>query len=192
MDLIAGSSVDFLGANYYMRQFVRRSASNELGFETVIPDDAQITEMGWEVHPPGLYHLLTRLHADYDAPELYITENGAAFPDTDIQDGVVHDADRIDFLNSHLTQAWRAIQDGVNLKGYYLWSLMDNFEWAFGFSKLFGIVRTDFDSLERIPKASGAWYRDVIARGGISEYRLQGHHGNDGITGDDHRSGHNR
>lgn len=167
MDLIAGSSVDFLGVNYYMRQLVRRSVSRDLGYETVIPNGAQTTEMGWEVHPQGLFNLLTRLHADYDAPDLYITENGVAFPDNDIQDGVVQDADRIGYLNSHLSEAWRAIQDGVTLRGYYLWSLMDNFEWAFGFSKRFGIVRTDYDSMERTIKKSGAWYRDVIARGGV-------------------------
>lgn len=169
MDLIGSAAVDFLGVNYYMRQLVRRSASNDLGFETVIPQDAQTTEMGWEVHPTGLYDLLRRIHEDYEAPELYITENGAAFADADIQDGVVQDADRIDYLNSHLTEAWRAIQDGVNLRGYYLWSLMDNFEWAFGFSRRFGIVRTDFGSLERVTKASGAWYREVIARGGLRD-----------------------
>ncbi len=167
MDLIAGATADFLGVNYYMRQLVRRSVSNKLGYETAIPDDAQTTEMGWEVCPGGLHTLLTRLHEDYDAPVLYITENGAAFPDTEVLDDVVQDSDRIDYLNSHLSEAWRAIQDGVDLRGYYLWSLMDNFEWAYGFSKRFGIVRTDYDSLERTIKASGVWYRDVIARGGL-------------------------
>ena len=169
MDLIAGAPVDFLGVNYYMRRLVRRSVSNDLGFETVIPGNAQTTEMGWEIYPSGLYNLLMRLHEDYGAPELWITENGAAFPDTEIRDGVVQDTDRIAYLNSHLAEAWRAIEDGVNLKGYYLWSLMDNFEWAFGFSKRFGIVRTNYDTLDRIVKASGAWYRDVIARGGLEE-----------------------
>lgn len=166
MDLISSASVDFLGVNYYMRHVVRRTTSTPLQFESEIPAGAQITEMGWEVYPQGLYDLLTRLHADYDAPALYVTENGVAFPDTRIENGVVQDDDRIEFLRNHFAAALEAIRDGVDLRGYFIWSLMDNFEWACGESKRFGIVRTDYSTLERTVKKSGRWVRDVITRGG--------------------------
>ncbi|MCK4515797.1 MAG: family 1 glycosylhydrolase, partial [Spirochaetaceae bacterium] len=168
MELISGESVDFLGVNYYYPQVVRRSSRRELGFEARVPDGAPVTDMGWEISPQGLRVLLNRLHRDYDAPEIYITENGAAFSDSHIQNGTVCDVDRIDYLRAHLAEAWKAIQDGVNLRGYYLWSFMDNFEWGFGYSKRFGIVRVDYKTLRRTMKASAVWYRDVIARGGFN------------------------
>lgn len=169
MDLIAGAQVDFLGINYYMRQVVRRSQEPPLELETVIPDGAEVTEMGWEVHPESLYDLLVRVHRDYDGPDIYITENGMACPDAAVTDGVVHDDDRIAFLQAHFAAAWRAIEEGVKLRGYYVWSLLDNFEWGYGFTKRFGLVRTDYDTLERTVKKSGSWYRDVIGRNGLEE-----------------------
>lgn len=173
-ELLAGTNLDFLGVNYYNRTVVRRDAGAPFGYVGVIPEGSHVTEMGWEVYPQGLGDLLARLVRDYNSPReripaFYITENGAAYPDRDIVGGIVQDTDRIAYLDGHLAAAWRAIQDGVNLRGYFLWSLMDNFEWAHGVSKRFGIVRTDYDSLRRTVKKSGEWYRRVIATGGLDE-----------------------
>jgi beta-glucosidase len=118
--------------------------------------------MGWEVYPDGLYRLLVDLQAAYEPPELYITENGAAFPDAR-ENGRVPDARRVSYLEGHLDAVAAAIAEGVPVGGYFLWSLLDNFEWAFGYSRRFGIVYVDFDTLERVPKDSFKWYRDFIA-----------------------------
>ncbi len=108
------------------------------------PKEAEYTQMGWEVYARGLYEMLLRLHQDYHIPQLYITENGAAFPDIVSEDGQVHDPRRVNYLREHLLQAHAAIEDGVPLAGYFLWSLMDNFEWALGYARRFGIVYVDF------------------------------------------------
>ena len=118
--------------------------------------------MGWEVYPDGLTDLLARLHREYELPDLYITENGAAFED-DRRNGSVSDPQRISYLDRHLAALGDAVAQGVPVRGYFLWSLLDNFEWALGYTKRFGIVYVDFDTLERVPKASYAWYRDFIA-----------------------------
>jgi beta-glucosidase len=123
----------------------------------------EFTDMGWEVQPEGLTVLLRRLADDYGQTEIYITENGVAYPDLVDGNGYVDDRDRISFLERHLTAAHDAIRAGVPLRGYFLWSFMDNFEWAFGYSKRFGIVRVDYPTQRRIPKASFDWYRRVIA-----------------------------
>lgn len=158
--------LDFLGVNYYTRSLVR-SAPEGMGFAEAKPGGAEYTEMGWEVYPEGLYNLLTRLHNDYAPPKLYITENGAAYLDT-VVDGVVEDTKRRDYIHKHLVQCYRAIQDGVPLSGYFVWSLMDNFEWAEGYSKRFGVVYVDFESQQRIVKASGRWYSEVVAENGVA------------------------
>jgi beta-glucosidase len=155
METIA-APLDFLGVNYYTRNVVRA------GVGEVATEGAEHTEMGWEVYPGGLYALLVRLHAEYELPDLYITENGAAFPDAR-QNGRVPDPRRISYLEGHLDALASAIAEGVPVRGYFLWSLLDNFEWAFGYSRRFGIVYVDFDTLERVPKDSFAWYRDFIA-----------------------------
>jgi beta-glucosidase len=105
-----------------------------------------------------------RARRDYHPPEIYITENGAAYDDFRSHDGKVYDVERQDYLESHLTATARAIELGAPVKGYFLWSLLDNFEWALGYSKRFGIVYVDYPTLERIPKASFSWYRDFIER----------------------------
>ena len=122
--------------------------------------------MNWEVYPRGLYDLLTRLHQEYSIPQYFITENGAAFNDTVSEDGHVHDPRRIQYLHDYLLQAQAAIAAGVPLAGYFVWSLMDNFEWAQGYSKRFGIVYIDYPTQRRIIKDSGYWYRDTIAANG--------------------------
>ena len=118
--------------------------------------------MGWEVYPDALYELLLRLRDEYDVPPLYITENGAAFAD-DRSNGHVDDPRRSAYIESHLDAVARAIDDGVPVAGYFVWSLLDNFEWHQGYSQRFGLVYVDFETLERVPKASYAWYRDFIA-----------------------------
>ena len=160
--------LDFLGINYYTRNVVR--AGRENGPVEVRVEGAEATGMGWEVYPDGLYAVLRRLRDDYDVPPLYVTENGAAFRDRREQERV-DDPDRTTYVARHLDAAARAIADGVDLRGYFLWSLLDNFEWAHGYTQRFGIVYVDFDSLERIPKASFRWYRDLIAaeRGGSAQ-----------------------
>jgi beta-glucosidase len=148
--------LDFLGINYYTRNVVRANGGE------VRAEGSEHTEMGWEVYPDGLYRLLVDLQAAYKPPELYITENGAAFPDAR-ENGRVPDARRVSYLEGHLDAVAAAIAEGVPVRGYFLWSLLDNFEWAFGYSRRFGIVYVDFDTLERVPKNSFTWYRDFIA-----------------------------
>jgi beta-glucosidase len=155
MDTIA-APLDFLGINYYTRSVVRASVGE------VPAEGAEHTEMGWEVYPDGLYRLLVHLQTVYEPPKLYITENGAAFADAR-ENGRVADSRRVSYLEGHLDAVVAAIAEGVPVRGYFLWSLLDNFEWAFGYSRRFGIVYVDFDTLERVPKDSFTWYRDFIA-----------------------------
>jgi len=155
--------LDFLGVNYYFRQIVRENP--EGGEPLVVRDgDAERTQMGWEIYPNGLLDTLVRVRDDYAPPAIYITENGAAYGDVRGHDGDVHDPDRQAYLESHLTSVSRAIAAGVPVRGYFVWSFMDNFEWAEGYSKRFGIVFVDYPTLERIPKTSYRWYGDLIAR----------------------------
>jgi beta-glucosidase len=118
--------------------------------------------MGWEVCPQGLTLQLERLHEELAHVPLYITENGAAFDDEPGPDGRVDDPRRINFIQRHLASCQEALEAGVDLRGYFVWSLLDNFEWAEGYSKRFGIVRVDYDTLERIPKASYDWLRGLV------------------------------
>ena len=153
--------LDFLGVNYYTRSVVKANGADGTPV-TVEGDQVERTDMGWEVYPDGLYELLLRLNAEYDPPPLYVTENGAAFHDHRVN-GSVHDPKRISYVDRHLDAIARAIEDGVPVHGYFLWSLLDNFEWSFGYSRRFGIVYVDYATLERVPKASYGWYRDFIA-----------------------------
>ncbi|AUW93079.1 beta-glucosidase [Sulfobacillus thermotolerans] len=157
--------MNFLGVNYYTRSVVfDEPGTSLLQLGHVVPAKDRVTEMGWEVHPDSLYRLLKRLAGEYTALPLYITENGAAYPDAVDADGQVHDPLRTAYVQSHLQAAQRFVEEGGALKGYYLWSLMDNFEWAYGYSKRFGIVYVDFASQERILKDSAKWYKELIAR----------------------------
>ena len=154
--------IDFLGVNYYRRHVVK-AGSNGSGPIVVDVPDGEHTAVGWEVYPDGLHELLVRLHSEYDAPPLYVTENGAAFGDTR-RNGTVDDPERTSYLDRHLGAVARAIADGVAVDGYFVWSLLDNFEWARGYAPRFGLVYVDYGTLERIPKQSYHWYRDFIAR----------------------------
>jgi beta-glucosidase len=153
--------LDFLGVNYYTRSLVRADPAGGDPL-TLVPDDAERTAMGWEVYPDGLRELLVRLRDEYELPPLYVTENGAAFADAR-SNGTVQDPQRISYIDRHVQAIRRAIDDGVPVQGYFLWSLLDNFEWTHGYSQRFGIVYVDYETLERVPKASYFWYRDLIA-----------------------------
>jgi beta-glucosidase len=160
-DLEAASvPLEFLGINNYSRFIVAAGAD---GPKTVGNPDAQHTDMGWEVYPDGLHDVLVRVARDYEPAAIYITENGAAFPDVRVHDGAVHDVERTAYLDSYIGAVGRAIAGGAPVKGYFVWSLLDNFEWSFGYSKRFGIVYIDYPTLERVPKDSFYWYRDLLA-----------------------------
>jgi beta-glucosidase len=153
--------LDFLGLNYYTRSVVQ--AHPETGEPvTVESDDTERTGMGWEVYPDGLFELLVKLNGEYELPPLYVTENGAAFPDAR-SNGTVNDPERISFVERHVDAIRRAVENGVPVHGYFLWSLLDNFEWTHGYSQRFGIVYVDYETLERVPKASYFWYRELIS-----------------------------
>ncbi len=123
--------------------------------------------MGWHIDAAGLYELLARIAREHPGIPLLVTENGAAFEDHVEPTGAIHDALRVLYIQEHLAALHRAIADGVQLRGYFLWSLLDNFEWSYGYSKRFGIFYVDFATQERVPKASAHWYREVIAANGI-------------------------
>jgi beta-glucosidase len=169
---IAGP-LDFLGVNYYFRSHVRASAAGEpAGPRATVPSIAAVTEpppelprtaMGWPVEPDGLRELLVRLHDDYPGlPPVYITENGAAYDDRPAADGTVDDLDRVAYLDGHVRALAEAVAAGVDVRGYFVWSLLDNFEWAEGYAKRFGIVFVDYATQRRIPKASARWYARVV------------------------------
>ncbi len=162
MDLI-GAPVDWLGINYYTRKVIAPDEGpwpHHHEVEGPLPK----TLMGWEIFPEGLYNFLTRTHADYTRGlPIYVTENGLASADV-IEGGAVNDRPRIDYLNAHLAEARRAIADGVPLRGYFVWSLMDNYEWALGYDKRFGLIHVDFASLKRTPKASYLALRSALSR----------------------------
>jgi beta-glucosidase len=148
--------LDFLGINNYFRFVVRE------GPELVELPGAKRTDMGWEVHPESLYKLLVRVSDDYAPRSIYITENGAAFADVRTHDGEVHDVERVEYIASHIDAVTRARDEGVPIDGYFVWSFHDNFEWAEGYSKRFGIVYVDYPTQERVPKDSFHWYRQRI------------------------------
>jgi beta-glucosidase len=118
--------------------------------------------MGWEVCAPAFRRMLVKINNDYCLPPVYITENGAAFKDVVTPDGKIHDERRLDYLRQHFTQVRLAMQDGVDIRGYFVWSLLDNFEWGHGFTKRFGIIHVDYKTQKRIMKDSGEWYAGVI------------------------------
>jgi beta-glucosidase len=125
--------------------------------------------MGWEVYPEGLTELLERIHREYAPPEIFITENGAAYSDGPDEAGRMADNRRIEFMRGHILACHRAIESGVPLRGYFAWSLMDNFEWAHGYEKRFGLYWVDYETQERIPKDSAFWYHDAIAANALPD-----------------------
>ncbi len=155
--------IDFLGVNYY---FPMRVVDDPLAVPVGAsqpPPATPTTAMGWEVDGDGLHEVLVRLTRDYPALPLYITENGAAYDDAPPEAGIVDDPERVAYLEQHLAAMDRAIADGADVRRYYAWSLLDNFEWEHGYAKRFGLVYVDFETQRRFPKRSGLWYRDHIA-----------------------------
>ncbi|MFG1952329.1 GH1 family beta-glucosidase [Micromonospora sp. NPDC048830] len=167
--------IDLLGINYYTPLYVagRPDGAGDDAFPGTeravefLPPTGPLTEMGWMIEPAGLTRLLVRIATDYPGLPMLITENGAAFPDARGPDGGVDDTDRIAYLDGHLRAAHAAIARGVDLRGYLVWSLLDNFEWAEGYRKRFGIVHVDYLTQRRTPKSSARWYQEVISRNGL-------------------------
>jgi len=159
--------LDFLGVNYYSRSVVRHDPDFPLIQASQIqPQGSEYSQM-WEIYPPGMHGLLTRIWADYRPADIFVTENGIPVPDAPDLDGRVRDERRIRYLRDHLLQVHRAISDGVPVRGYFVWSLLDNFEWAYGYKMRFGLVYVDYETQQRTVKDSGRWYAQVVAENGV-------------------------
>jgi beta-glucosidase len=174
-EAIINAPIDVLGVNFYQPTYVSAKpgtpASPEApGSEGIAfrPPVGPVTDMNWQIEPAALTRLLERIHRDYDGIPLLITENGAAYPDgPSAETGEIADSNRIEYLDGHLRACHDAISRGVDLRGYFVWSLMDNFEWAEGYAKRFGIVHVDYTTQQRMPKDSARWYSKVIGRNGL-------------------------
>ena len=175
LDAIARPPV-FLGVNYYRRQTIAADPSRgtrpievpgSLGAWGVLPPGADVTATGWPIDASGLADLLRWVHAEYAPARMLVTENGAAFDDAPDANGGIVDDRRIAYLRDHIAAAHDAMTEGVPLEGYLVWSLVDNFEWAEGYRKRFGIVWVDYATQRRIPKASARWFAEVIQRNGV-------------------------
>lgn len=175
-DLAAiAAPIDFLGVNYYFRAHVAAALPDpdnpepmaRLPFRQVLPDGPPRTAMGWPVEPEGLRDLVLRLHHNHPELPLTITENGSAWDDRVGPDGQIDDPERIAYLEAHLATLLEAIEAGADVRGYFAWSLLDNFEWAEGYDKRFGLVRVDYDTLRRTPKASFQRYAEIVAANGL-------------------------
>ena len=165
---IISAPIDFLGVNYYTRYVAKHDPSEPLLRCTqVFPPDSEYSSM-WEIYPPGLYDLLRRVWEEYLPKTIFITENGVPVPDGQDYDGKVRDSRRIRYLRDHLIQVHRAIKDSIPIVGYLVWSLMDNFEWAYGYGMRFGLVYIPYPRLDRVIKESGHWYSRVIRQNGFN------------------------
>ena len=163
--------IDFLGMNFYMRRLFRASSEGLGWTEQLARDGQETTEMGWAIVPEAMAEQLARLRADYPPIPLYITENGLADRETVGPDGAVHDSRRIDYLRAHIGVVEDAIAAGSDLRGYFVWSFMDNFEWGFGYRPRFGLVHVDFATLERTSKDSARWYGEIVRTNGSNRGR---------------------
>jgi beta-glucosidase len=179
-EAVVSAPIDVLGVNYYSPTYVaaRPGAPGRPvhpGTENIafLPPAGPVTDMGWQIEPAALRRLLERIATDYPGVPLLITENGAAYPTGPEPDAAapggarVPDDDRVRYLDGHVRAAHEAVAAGVDLRGYFVWSLLDNFEWAEGYRKRFGIVHVDYTTQQRLPKASAHWYREVIRRNGL-------------------------
>ncbi|MEU8344651.1 GH1 family beta-glucosidase [Spirillospora sp. NPDC048832] len=160
---VIASPIDFLGVNYYQPTRLATPSEGPLPFDMVDITEYPTTGMGWPIVPDAFLSLLRTLDARYDLPPLYITENGCSFPDEVGADGTVDDSSRIEFLDAHIKAMRTAIDEGIDIRGYFAWSLLDNFEWSEGYHPRFGLVHVDYETQKRTPKKSYAWYRDLIA-----------------------------
>jgi beta-glucosidase len=170
-EAVIGAALDGVDVNFYNPSRVGAPSSRaarpfpgtDRAFLVDIPGPRSV--MGWPIVPSGLTELLLRVHRDTGLP-LRVTENGLGAHEV-VEGGAVHDQDRIDYLRGHLTAVHDALRQGADVRGYYVWSLLDNFEWAWGYDKRFGLVHVDYDDQRRTPKDSAYWYADVIGRNGI-------------------------
>jgi hypothetical protein len=160
-DIIA-APLDFLGINYYTRHVVAPGAYPGSSGVEFLSRGLPVTAMGWEVDPDGLYDVVKRVHDEYPTVPIFLTENGSAYDDVVGPDGQVDDPERLAYLRDHLGATARLIADGVDVRGYFAWSLMDNFEWAYGYAKRFGLVHVDYTTQVRTPKASARWYAALL------------------------------
>jgi beta-glucosidase len=175
---VIAAPIDLLGVNYYRPLTIaaRADGAGDASGATwpgeeelvAVEDGAATTAMGWPVDATGLEELLVRLRDEYAPIPLYVTENGAAYDDQPDGEGFVADGERVAYLDGHLRAAHRALDAGVPLRGYFVWSLLDNFEWAEGYARRFGIVYVDYATQQRVPKQSALWYRAVIAANGLA------------------------
>lgn len=161
------SKIDFLGLNYYTRVLTKFVQDSKINYQD-FPGNLKKTEMGWEICPEVFYDLILRLRKEYTRIPIYITENGAAFDDFLTEEKRIHDTERIDYVRRHLEKIAELNGQGADIRGYFLWSLLDNFEWAYGYSKRFGILYVDYNTQDRIFKDSALWYREVIQNRAIS------------------------
>jgi beta-glucosidase len=161
---VIAQPLDYIGVNYYCPHRCAAAGPDQPLALRLVPGPPPRTAMGNAIQPDGLHEMLLRLRRDYAVPRFYVTENGAAFDDPAPVDGRVADPERTAYLRSHLAALARAIADGIDVRRYCAWSLLDNFEWEHGYDKRFGLVHVDFETLERVPKDSALWYRDFIAR----------------------------
>lgn len=160
---VIGAATDFLGVNYYFPETVAAApGARPVEASVRTPAGAEITAFGWQVEPGGMTRLLERVHAEYGPPEIYLTENGATYDDVPADDGSIRDTERLRYLVRHVKALHEAVERGVPVKGYFVWSLLDNFEWAEGYARRFGLVHVDFGTQRRQLKQSGAWYRDFL------------------------------
>jgi beta-glucosidase len=166
---IISTPTDFIGLNYYSRHVVRADVPGN-DPQIVFPQEKtpdNYTDVDWEIYPDGLYGLLSRIYFNYQPPKIYVTENGASYADGPDANGRINDRHRLNYLRRHFSAAHRAIQSGIPLAGYFVWSLMDNFEWAKGYEKRFGIVWLDYETQKRIIKDSALWYAQVIRQNSL-------------------------
>jgi beta-glucosidase len=166
METIA-TPIDFLGVNYYTRFVIRHDPEVMLIQASESPPPESEYSGLWEIYPPGLYEMLMRLHREYKPPPMLITENGICVPDGLDFDGRVRDRRRIRYLHDNIACVHRAITEGARVQGYFVWSLLDNFEWSFGYQKRFGLVYVDFETQKRTVKESGRWFARVVRENGL-------------------------
>ena len=155
--------IDFLGVNYYERHVIVADETDPVHGARKLAPQGTLTDAGIPVRPDGLANILRRVASEYTTLPLYVTENGAAYHDYATPEGTVDDVERVDYLRAHFGAVAECIAEGVDVRGYYVWSFLDNFEWAEGYSRRFGIVSVDYPSQRRLIKASGRWYSELIA-----------------------------
>jgi len=166
---VISAPIDFLGVNNYTISCAIHNPAAQPLEVSFMSTGKDRTDSGWEIYPEGIYDLLTYLHREYNGIKMIVTENGASFKDVLSNDGKVEDDERVRFLYSYIARVYRAVKEGVNVAGYYLWSFLDNFEWNLGYSKRFGLVYVDYATKKRTIKKSGYWYKKVIKSNGLAD-----------------------